>query len=123
VSELQWGVRTVYADGSQGIDWTNEDDARSFLSYYAEHDSEPGMRVARRDLVCRPIVPGDIEVVETDYPSRRRAAEERVGARWVRSYYLFGAGAHMIDGVHHDFPYCTWPQMQCVGHPPAKAGS
>lgn len=32
--------------------------------------------------------------------------------------YLFGADAHMAAGVHLSFPDCTWPEMQCVGHPP-----
>jgi hypothetical protein len=31
---------------------------------------------------------------------------------------LFGADAHMIHGVHHKVGECTWPEMQCTGHPP-----
>jgi hypothetical protein len=30
--------------------------------------------------------------------------------------HVFGADAHMIHGVHHNFPNCTWPEMKCVGH-------
>jgi hypothetical protein len=32
--------------------------------------------------------------------------------------HLFGADAHMIHGVHHKISECTWPEMQCTGHPP-----
>lgn len=80
--EFQWGVRTTYADGSQGIDWANEDEARDFLAHYAEYDAEPHMQHFRtRELVRRPIAAGEIEVAESDYGTRRRAADERVKNR------------------------------------------
>ncbi len=71
--EYQWGVRTVYTDDSHGVDWTNEDDAVSFLTYYAECDAEPALRVRFRELVRRPIDPGQIEVVGSRYAERRQA--------------------------------------------------
>lgn len=77
--EFQWGVRTTYADGSQGIDWVNEDEARDFLALSAEYDAEPHMQHLRtRELVRRPIVAGEIDVAESDYDTRRQAADERV---------------------------------------------
>lgn len=80
--EFQWGVRTTYADGSQGIDWTNEDEARDFLRSYAEYDAEPHMRhFSTRELVRRPVAAGEIEVAESDYDARRRASDERVKNR------------------------------------------
>ena len=77
----QWGVRTVYMDDSRGIDWTNEDDARSFLAYYADYDAAPAMSIRSRELVRRLIDPGDIEVVDSDYATRRHAADERLRAQ------------------------------------------
>ncbi len=75
--EYQWGVRTQYADGSSGTDWTNEDDAQAFLSSYADYDASPFMGVKNRELVRRPIQAGDVEVVESCYTERRAAAEAR----------------------------------------------
>ena len=82
--EYQWGVRTVYADDSQGVEWMNEDDARDFLTYYAESDAEPAMRVRSRELVCRPIEPGEMKVAESHYAELRQAADERVAARLAK---------------------------------------
>ena len=79
--EFQWGVRTTYTDGSQGTDWTNEDDASSFLVHYAEYDAAPAMHVQTRELVRRPVVAGDVEVIESSYAERRAAAAQRLGAR------------------------------------------
>lgn len=78
--EIQWGVRTTYTDGSVGTDWTSEDEARSFLSYYADHDGLPGMHIADRELVCRPIsVFGDVEHVSCGYRQARDSADQRAG--------------------------------------------
>jgi hypothetical protein len=76
-ADVQWGVRTTCTDGSQGVDWTNEDDAVSFLHYYAEHDVRPEMRVRVRELVRRPVAAGDLEVVASQYDERRANAEQR----------------------------------------------
>jgi hypothetical protein len=84
VIEYQWGVRTVYADGSGGTEWSNEDEARSFLASYSDYDAEPGMRVRSRELVRREILPGAVEVVDCDYAERRRRADERVKQRRAR---------------------------------------
>lgn len=84
VVEYQWGVLTVYEDGTRGIDWTNEEEARSFLIHYADYDAEPAMRVKSRELVKRRIEPGVMEVAPSDYAARRQAADERVATRVVR---------------------------------------
>jgi hypothetical protein len=34
---------------------------------------------------------------------------------------LFGADAHVSHGVHHKVGSCTWPEMQCAGHPDGGA--
>lgn len=81
MAEYQWGVRTQYVDGSGGIEWSNEEEARSFLAYYSDADAEPVMRVESRELVRRVIEPGGVEVAESVYAERRRAADERVSAR------------------------------------------
>ncbi len=39
-------------------------------------------------------------------------------AEAVAAGHLFGSDAHMIHGVHHKVGECTWPEMQCTGHPP-----
>jgi hypothetical protein len=80
VTEYQWGVRTEYADGSGDIEWSNEDEARGFLAYYAVPDAHAAMKVRSRELVRRPIVPGHVEAVESDYAERRQAAENRAKA-------------------------------------------
>jgi hypothetical protein len=59
----------------------NEDDALSFLAYYADADANPGMRVKTRELVSRPITAGPTETVESDYQLRRGAAETRRAGR------------------------------------------
>lgn len=73
----QWGVRTTYTDGSVGTDWTNRDDAESFLNHYAEADANPGMRVRVRELVMRRILAGDVEVVASGYAQLRSDTEKR----------------------------------------------
>jgi hypothetical protein len=96
-SEHQWGVRTTYTDGSQGIDWSDEEEARSFLLSYSDYDAEPHMHVRTRELVRRPIVAGEIEVSESDYDTRRQAADGRVKNRRVPTPKpLLGPGS--IDG-------------------------
>jgi hypothetical protein len=86
--EYQWGVLTVYEDGSRGIDWTNEDDAQAFLSHYADYDVDPSMRVASRELVRRRIEPREIEVRPSSYAARRQAAHERRTERVARNARL-----------------------------------
>ncbi len=81
MTEYQWGVRTTYTDGSSGIEWTSEDEARAFLTYYADSDALPVMRVRSRELVRRLIEPGEVEVAESNYAARRQASDERLRAR------------------------------------------
>lgn len=73
--EYQWGVRTVYTDGSSGIDWSNQGDAESFLVHYADYDGASHMRVTSRELIRRTISPGAIEPVDSSYAERRQRAD------------------------------------------------
>jgi hypothetical protein len=79
--EVQWGVRTTHTDGSQGTDWSSEGEARSFLAHYADYDGEQHMHIRTRELVRRPIAAGNLEVAESDYATRRAAADERAKGR------------------------------------------
>jgi hypothetical protein len=74
-AEWQWGVRTVHTDGSSGIEWSNMDDAKSFLVYYADSDHRPGMRIQSRELVRRRIAPRQIQVMPSWYGELRAVAE------------------------------------------------
>lgn len=115
MSEYQWGVRTTYADDSGGIEWTNEDEARSFLSSYADYDAEPGMRVKSRELVRRPIAPGEVEVAESNYAELRQAADNRASLRRPPTREPVSADEHHFDVACDDRPYCRIPEHHETG--------